>query len=263
METLPAESSLRHRTLAAMPEAATAMLRSSQETVVPAIQTLDSGWLAEQVRLRGVMWGTADRRVLGTLWWYSAAPLLITPAVASHMATGSPLSPRLEDVVFHHHESSRLTGADSDAQLVPGGTEPLADSLRETFGRCINVLTQFVPRPRPLWAIAADAIAERYLWAGRALGRTDEAAATATEVARIVGPPMPLPRFRDDPPEIGFELPSPTPQRHLRRCSCCLLYLAPNRQSCSNCPRRDATDRKQRLSVATAGGVGPCSARNS
>ncbi|WP_052668593.1 (2Fe-2S)-binding protein [Nitriliruptor alkaliphilus] len=217
-------------------------------TPVPATRTLDAGWLAGEIELRGRMWATDDARVLGTLWWYSAAPHLIGPAAQSFFTPGATCSPRLENVVFHREDTSRLAGSHSTADLPPG-VEPLAAAIRQAFEAAIAALAPYVPRPRPLWAIGADAIADRFLEVGRARRQTEQTTEAALAVARAVGAPMPTPRFADVSHHPGA-YDSPT-QRHVRRSSCCLLYRAPNQQPCAGCPRRSREDREARLRART------------
>lgn len=211
---------------------------------MPASLTLDPEWLAGEIELRGQMWRTDDARTLGTLWWYSAAPHLIGPAVWSFFAPGATRSPRLADVVFHREETSRLAGAHATGDIAPG-VEPLAEAIQETFGACIAALAPYVPRPRPLWAIGADAIADRFLLVGRARRLPERATGAALDVARAIGAPMPVPRFMEVPQRPG-EYPGPS-RRQVRRSSCCLLYLAPGQTLCAGCPRRTQEDREARL----------------
>lgn len=59
-------------TLAAIPDSARYLLPRPGDTELPATVIEDPAWLAQQVRLRGEIWGIDDRRTLATLWWYSA-----------------------------------------------------------------------------------------------------------------------------------------------------------------------------------------------
>jgi len=58
--------------LAAIPDAARMLRPHPGSTERHATVIQDPGWLAEQIRLRGLIWGIGDRRTLATLWWYSA-----------------------------------------------------------------------------------------------------------------------------------------------------------------------------------------------
>ncbi len=87
-------------------------------------------------------------------------------------------------------------------------------------------------RPRPLWAIAADSLANRLLALGRALGEEHRVTALAAPLAAAVGPPLPAPRYVD---VAGV--------RFTRRVSCCLLYRLPPEPLCTSCPRRPAAER--------------------
>ncbi len=195
----------------------------------------DPAWLAEQLRLRARIWSYEDERVLATLWWYSASAWTIGPTVTS-LVLGEPiLSARPRDLWLHWSPDSRITGATSQqVSDRPGDRlEVAAGNLRDLYEHVLPVLADHVGmRPRPLWAIAADALANRLLWLGRALGTTRE---QVDGVTSLLGPLIesiggPLPR-------TGYTRTDDVAQMHTRRCSCCLLYLVPDKSPCSSCPR--------------------------
>lgn len=224
------------RTIQRLPDAASVLVPHPGDASLPATVIRDPEWLAEQVRLRGLIWGIEDRRTLATLWWYSASTWLTGPAIAAHVATGTILDPSLDAMVLHHRPDSRFGGSRSRAVLA-GGVPELAHALRSMIAEVVTALGRYVARPAPLWAIASDAIANRYLWAGRQLGDGQESPAgrTAARVVSAAGPELPAPRFVDVPP-----------RQFLQRSSCCLLYRVPEKQACGSCPRRDAADRLER-----------------
>jgi ferric iron reductase protein FhuF len=96
-------------------------------------------------------------------------------------------------------------------------------------------------RARPLWAIAADSLANRLLALGRALGEERRVTALAAPLAADVGPPLPVPRYVD---VAGV--------RFTRRVSCCLLYRLPPEPLCTSCPRRPADERQVLLEDTAA-----------
>ena len=93
-------------------------------------------------------------------------------------------------------------------------------------------------RPRPLWAIAADSLANQLLALGRAVGDVGAATALAGRLAAAVGPPLPAPRYVDVPRPGGGTA------RFTRRASCCLAYLVPHDVVCTSCPRRPPDERR-------------------
>lgn len=221
-------------TLAAMPDSARYLIPGPGDAELPATVIGDPSWLGEQVRLRGEIWGIDDRRTLATLWWYSASAWLVLPGVLALTTDGTCLSLRLEHIVLHHQPSSRFSGAHSVAAMPTGDLGAFALALRGTLVTAIGRLRPYVPRPRPLWAIAADSIAGRFLWAGQLAGREWAATLLADQVIDAIGFPMPRPRYDAAGPGSG-----PTGLK-LRRSSCCLLYRVPGETPCGDCPRRPA-----------------------
>ncbi len=218
--------------LARLPADRRALLTPAADcTQLRATCVTDPVWLSEQIRLRGLIWGIGDRHVLATLWWYSASAALVRPSIAALASTGLALSARLEDIVLHHTPSSRFTGSHSTATT---GTDldTIAAQLRESLEVAINaVRSHTTGRPRPLWALAADAICTSALWVGEAIGRPDPAWQLADSLIRRLGAELPAPR-----PPAGYGS-QPTSGRVSNRVSCCLLYRVPDQGSCARCPR--------------------------
>lgn len=209
------------------PDERNPLIAAPDEKLVPATAIYDADWLDEQIRLRGERWQTNDRKVLATLWWYSASVWLQVPSLASIAVTGRALSPALDRVSMHWLPDSRITGATSSAVLAGDDqVAALGSALRDMFGTVIPVVARAGGmKERPLWAIAADSLAGRLLWVERAIGA--EATELAPRLAAAIGPEMLKPRF-----EKRYGRPV------LRRSSCCLLYRAPNQGKCSECPKR-------------------------
>lgn len=228
------------RMVARLPsEERSALVLGPGERLEPLALIDDSAWLTEQLRLRARIWSMDDQRVLATLWWYSASAWTVGPTLTS-LVLGEPiLSARVSDLDLHWRPDSRVTGATSHGWC-PSSDDRVAaaaQTLRELYDHVLPVLADHVGmRPRPLWAIAADALANRLLSIGRALGPSDESISRGTS---LLGPlsdaiGLPLPRTgytrSDDPARI-----------HTRRCSCCLLYLVPGKSLCTSCPRSRVT----------------------
>lgn len=220
--------------LDALPEHERTHLVCDEESMaVPASMILDPCWLGEQIRLRGLIWGIDDPFVLGTLWWYSASNWLTLPTIASSFLTGTALSPALDDVLLHWRTDSRICGAQSNG-LLEG---ELAPALAESLGAAIECVAAICGKgERRLWSIAVDALAGRYLWVGQATGLEDEAMRTVRHLVGDLPGRLPQPRFQ---PAASHTV--------VRRGSCCLLYLVPERTKCSSCPRQTPTARRERL----------------
>jgi ferric iron reductase protein FhuF len=216
--------------------AALGLLAPPSATVVPAALLTDADWTAGRLAALGARYASGDRRVLATVWWYSASSVLLTPALAG-LATGVPLSARLADTSVAVLESGAPVAATSSA---PGADT--AAELRESLAAVIDaVAAAGRMRARPLWAIAADSLANRLLALGRALGEERRVTALAAPLAAAVGPPLPLPRYVD---VAGV--------RFTRRVSCCLLYRLPPEPLCTSCPRRPADERQVLLEDTAA-----------
>jgi hypothetical protein len=252
------------------PDDATVLRAEPGVAEVPATRIADPAWLAEQIRLRGLMCGSEDQRVLATLWWYSAGTVLVTPALAALVVTGDALSPALDDTVLHRAPSGRLTGSHSTAVLGPD-PDRLGAALGAALATVISALSAFTNgRERPLWAIATDAIANRLLWAGQAVGRVREATDLAAPIVAAADPRLPPPRYVDVTAGPDYEFGADTgfgtgtgtgtgasvgtvaTRRFVRRASCCLLYRIPGEGMCTSCPGRAPAERAELLRFITA-----------
>ncbi|WP_346621405.1 (2Fe-2S)-binding protein [Blastococcus montanus] len=203
---------------------------------VPADRLADPRWLGELLAARAARQRAGDLRVQATVWWYSASAVLLAPVLAG-LAVGRPLSAR---------------PADTTVCLGPGGL-PVASVSAVAGGdpaagvrECLAAVVPAVAaagrmRPRPLWAIATDSLANGLLALGRALGDVAAVTALAGPLATAVGPPLPVPRYVD---VAGA--------RFTARVSCCLMDRLPHGATCLSCPRRPAAERQILLEDAAA-----------
>ena len=206
--------------------------------LLPATLLADEDWTASRMASGAVARGTDDRRVLATLWWYSASSVLLAPALAG-LVTGVPLSARLPDTTLAALPGGLLIAAVS-AAAGPASPEAAGAQLRESLAPVIGAVARAGRmRERPLWAIAPDSLANRLLDVGRSVGDVAGATALAGPLAGAVGPPLPAPRYVD----VGGA-------RFTRRSSCCLLYRVPGGPLCTSCPRRRPEERRALLEAA-------------
>ena len=204
--------------------------------LVPAPLLADPAWTAQVLDARAPRGRRVDRRVLATVWWYSASSVLVTPPLAGLVA-GLPLSARLEDLTV-----ALLPGAVPIAALSGAGAADPAEDLRASLAAVVAAVAEAGGvRERPLWAVATDSLAGRLLAVGRALGAVGPVTALAAPVAAAVGPPLPAPRFTD----VGGV-------RFVRRASCCLLYRLPAEPMCTGCPGRSPEHRQVLLEAMTS-----------
>jgi ferric iron reductase protein FhuF len=208
--------------------AALGLLIPPSATVLPADLLADAEWTRSVLASRAARQGTDDRRVLATVWWYSASAVLLTPALAG-LVTGVPLSARLADTSLWMSSGGLPVAATSSAPGVD-----LAGELRSTLTSVIGAVAEAGRMRAPsLWAIATDTIANRLLALGRALGDVPAATALAVPLSAAIGRPLPVPRYVD---VAGA--------RFVRRASCCLLYRVPHEPMCTSCPRRPPAERQ-------------------
>jgi hypothetical protein len=202
--------------------------------LVPATHLADPAWTAQVLDARAPRGRVVDRRVLATVWWYSASSVLLTPPLAGLVA-GIPLSARLDDLTV-----ALLPGAVPIAALAGAGAADPADDLRSSLAAVVAAVAEAGGvRERPLWAIATDSLANRLLDLGRAAGDPAAATARARALAEAIGDPLPVPRYED----VGGA-------RFTRRASCCLLVELPSGAMCTSCPRRPPEERRSLLERA-------------
>ncbi len=207
--------------------AALGLVAPALSAVVPATALADPRWTSEVLRLRSRSLRTRDRRVLATVWWYSASSVLLAPVLAG-LATRTPLSARLADLSLTLAPDGLPVAAVAGAP----GDNPAAD-LRTTLAAVVAAVAEAGDmRQRPLWAIATDSLAGRLLDLGRALGDVPGVTALAGPLAAAVGAPLPAPRYVD----VGGA-------RFVRRASCCLVVETPSGSLCTSCPRRPPAER--------------------
>jgi hypothetical protein len=203
--------------------------------LVPATVLADPAWTAQVLEARSPRGRPVDRRVLATVWWYSASSVLVTPPLAGLVA-GIPLSARLEDLTV-----ALLPGVVPIAALAGAGSADPVSDLRASLAAVVAAVAEAGGvRERPLWAIATDSLANRLLDLGRSAGDPAAATARARALAEAIGDPLPVPRYEDV-----------DGTRFTRRASCCLLVELPSGSMCTSCPRRPPAERRsllQRLS---------------
>jgi len=223
---------LQARVAARFPMAATLGLVPPSVPLIPATVVADQAWVAQVIDRRS---GRAvDRRVAATVWWYSVSAVLVTPALAG-LAAGLPLSARLTDTSLAFRPDDLPVAAVSSA---PGADT--AVELRDTIAAVIPVVAEAGGvRERPLWAIAADSVANQLLALGRALGDVPAVTALAGPLGEAIGAPLPGARYVD---VAGA--------RFTRRASCCLVDHMPGGALCTSCPRRPPAERTRLLEQA-------------
>ena len=185
-------------------------------TLVPGAMLADVGWLGERVTQLGRSWD-CDRRVAGTLWWYMAVSTLLRDPVAALTRGSTAPDPSLarmtctlradgglDDVAF----TSTAESIDAAGAALRGNWQAVLPALAQVSGAS----------QQSLWAVASDALGNHAL----AAGRRD----VALELARVIGPELPPPRFV----EVSG-------RAFVRRTSCCLIFETGRADKCISCPR--------------------------
>ncbi|MGX7824905.1 (2Fe-2S)-binding protein [Actinokineospora sp. 24-640] len=182
----------------------------------------DPAWVSRLVGLSARRYVGADRRTLGTLWWYSASSVLVGPVVEAVVAGAAV--PDSQSLVLSL-QGDRMVDARASAVCADPGPR-----LRAVLASGIAAVASVSgASPRSLWAVATDSVGNRVLWAGGGPGH-------AVGVAAAVGPDLPVPRFA----VAGGRLV-------VRRASCCLIYQVPGEDKCVSCPRQSPGVRARRL----------------
>ncbi|MFC0109020.1 (2Fe-2S)-binding protein [Kibdelosporangium aridum] len=185
---------------------------------VPGTAITDSEWLRAQLSLSAKRYPLGDRVALGVLWWYSASSVLFGAVVESRDPALSALTLALDPEGRVREARSPVFDGD-----LPARTHEMLTTAISSIAAVSGA------RERQLWAIAADSLATRLLWAGK----TSQAA----DFAAMIGPELPAPRY--------VEVKG---QEFVRRVSCCLIYTAVDEDKCTSCPRQKPAERLERLS---------------
>lgn len=208
-------------------------------TDVSAASILDQEWMAERLRLARALYGHAPDRVLGTVWWYSTSSVLVAPPLEALLHTGRAVAPALDAVTLQIHSDGRLVDAHSSRPF-DGDAFQLGQAMGSALAAAVkSVSAACGAGERALWAIAADSIANRALWAGQAIGDVDRARAVVDAVTAGIGPALPRPRFE----RYGERWV-------VRRVSCCLIDKATGLPKCASCPNQHPDERARRIRAA-------------
>ncbi|MET8316584.1 (2Fe-2S)-binding protein [Rhodococcus erythropolis] len=232
---------------------------SAYPDTVPAVLMTDPQWLAARVADTAERWGSADSRVNGTLWWYSASSTLTGIPIGTGMVTGFAADPSLDGGRIFLRDNGYLGGFAAGSVIpISRSVAELGHAMFRSLSPVIEVLAEVSGvRQQALWAIATDSIANRSLdAAGSARERGSAFAAGLIDVLRGENPGIPVPRFVDvDRNESVVRVSNPlTPvasgrRRFTQRASCCLIYEVPGEGKCTSCPKRAPEDRVRALAT--------------
>jgi ferric iron reductase protein FhuF len=230
-------------------------------TVLAGALLTEPGWLAARVE-RLARSGGGDRRVAGTLWWYSASLVLLGPPVHALLVEGAGLDLSPSAVRFTVRPSDYLENALPGSLLGPG-PEAFGAHLDAALGAVITPLAEVSGATgQSLWAIAADSLATRVLASASVTPAGPAAApALATAIASSSRCLRPVPSYV----EVSADTPAVHPRTAVQgldvhrdpavphaprlypvRGSCCLLWRVPAGK-CITCPAQLPEERAARL----------------
>ncbi|KAA9270016.1 (2Fe-2S)-binding protein [Corynebacterium amycolatum] len=203
-----------------------------------------------------------DTRFQAQLWWWSMCGALVGPSLACVLVSDrvpvwqwSSWFTFLRDdywVGFQAQQFESISAEDAD-ELKDSG-EALAHFL-EPLAQVVGEVGEI--KPAPLWAVAADAVANAAISAGNELMEPWRGALIGKHVVEGIQRVhrVPLPRFVDScggevrpwdeaaaesGEESDFDVVT-----HLERATCCMIYHSPDADLCVSCPKRSREERHQ------------------
>jgi hypothetical protein len=210
----------------------------------------------------GRRWNTEDRRVQAAFFVNDYTWRLAGAAIAAYLSERRVPEPAAANVALRFDAdgaatapaflTSAFAALANDTQARTAGARLLPDAqalrgwLLDRLETHLEAAVAAVRGHSPLglraqWALAADACASVYLWAGKRLG--DQAAA-ACEAQAFLATRQTRLRAR-----ISFFAVEHAGRREvfMRRGSCCLSYRLPEHSYCDSCPFTPEDERQRRV----------------
>ncbi|WP_297452537.1 (2Fe-2S)-binding protein [uncultured Corynebacterium sp.] len=203
-----------------------------------------------------------DTRFQAQLWWWSMCGALVGPSLACMLVSDrvpvwqwSSWFAFLRDdywVGFQAQQFEDISAEDPDELRECGeGLARFLEPLAQVVGEVGEI------KPAPLWAVAADAVANAAIAAGNELMEPWRGALIGKHVVEGMQGihKVPLPRFVDscdgevrpwdevaaesqEEPDFGVVT-------HLERATCCMIFHCPGADLCVSCPKRSREERHQ------------------
>lgn len=195
-----------------------------------------------------------DTRFQAQLWWWSMCGAIVGPSMAAIVSDNvAPVLDWAEWKTFARDEYWLGFQAQAFQELARDNVEQLHDYGRE-LADFLSPIADLVSevgsiKPAPLWAVAADAVANAAVavgnelmdpWAGCVVGYC------IVEGMRE-GHSVPLPRYVDVvdgrvsdwdlEAALAGEEPDIDVTSHLERTTCCMIYHSPDADLCVSCPK--------------------------
>ncbi|MCX7538446.1 (2Fe-2S)-binding protein [Corynebacterium sp. P5875] len=263
--------------LAEYPRFLTVLEPAEHSRTVTVDELAEPAVIERAVVAAGEIFGFTDARHAGQLWWFSAVNSLVAPAVT--MMVEYDRVPDLDVTtgrLFLRDPADRCDdpGAGYWVGFTPGefagGSGAAHHAAGEGFARSVRPVVAELSRvagirPAPLWAVAADGLAQAAVEAGNGafdpyLGvRVALRLVSGLAVAVPEGAAVPAPRFLDiaggavtptDMDAVAAEEEPDEVHTVVKRASCCMIYRSPTSGKCLSCPRQDPADRERKLIAA-------------
>jgi ferric iron reductase protein FhuF len=224
------------------------------------IEATELGARLPEILMRiGRHWKTDDRRVQAAFFIHDHCSRIAAPAIACYLAERRvpDVSPGNVAVRFDREgaaaapsfRSPRFAGLRDDPEARPAcaDDETLREWLRERLEHHLTCVVSALRTYSPLgqraqWAVAADACALAFLWAGQKLGDQNSARAEAETLLAAPGSPLRSRGIFVEVEHLG------RCEIFLRRGSCCLAYRLPEVATyCPTCPLIPMEETERRL----------------
>ncbi|MBI9000152.1 (2Fe-2S)-binding protein [Corynebacterium sp. CCM 9185] len=263
--------------LAEYPRFLTALEPAEHSRTMTVTDLAEPAVIERAVAAAAEIFGIDDPRHAGQLWWFSAVNSLVSPAVTMmveydrvpdlDLATGRVF---LRDPVDRCDDPGAGYWIGFTPEVFSTGSEETHRRAGEGFSRSVGPVVSVLSRvagikPAPLWAVAADGLAQAAVEAGneafdpylgvRVASRLVSGLAAATPAGVVV----PAPRFFDivdgtvtptDMDAVSAEEEPDEVHTVVKRASCCMVYRSPSSGKCLSCPRQDPAERERKLIAA-------------
>lgn len=222
----------------------------------------NTAWWQDRLMNTGARWGSDDRRVNATLWWYSAsytwARMMTLPLLVGEYSVTAVPSGGLwlrDDGYLGGPMTVKRIDREAIAEALCALSVPMIHDLAQVGGAA----------PAALRAILGDSVVTSLLTAATAMGNGQAGSTLAVllcdQLAQY-GAAVPKPRFIDvtsDGQAIPASADAPVARgsrRFGRRSSCCLIDHTVRHKhnfrdaKCGMCPRRPQSERIERMAAS-------------
>lgn len=213
------------RVLAQYPLFADTLVPGPGARVISADDLADPGLVSGAVATGQRIFGIAQPKHAGQLWFYSLCNAMVAPSVYAMVEFDCVPSLDLSQANLHAVDDYWF-GFSTEAFLDPGDYRRAGVEFGRSIAPVIQTLCAVTDlRPAPLWAVAGDCLAIAAMQAGEEAFEEDLGREVATMLidGLSTSASVPAPRF--------------TGEGKYRRASCCMIYHSPRADMCTSCPQ--------------------------